>query len=201
MGTKRYKFSRYAMYNSIENHIKELKLQPGKAILIGDSLRGKSKSFKQIQNTALTDMLPKGCDIIAPPYPDVDIQRMPYSEKYFDYVLSDQVLEHVPMPWVAAEEIWRILKPGGITINTTCLIHPLHGLPDDYFRFTPNGLRSLFSHFEILLAEGAGNLEAVFDCFKGGRGGRVVPGTPREKKALKNDGKNLLHVWIIAKRV
>jgi SAM-dependent methyltransferase len=201
MGSKRYKFSRYAMYNSIENHLRKLKLKPGKAILIGDSLRGKSKNLRQIQNTALTDMLPKGCDIIAPPYPDVDIQSMPYEDESFDYVLSDQVLEHVRKPWVATEEVRRILKKGGLAIMTTCLTHPIHGLPDDYFRFTPFGLEVLFENFEkIHLCDGSGNLQMVIDCFQGGRGGRVKAGTPRERKAVSNDGKNLLHVWIIAQK-
>lgn len=200
MGNKRFKFSRYAMYTHIENTLRKMNLRPGKAILIGDSLRGKSKNLNKIQNTALTDMLPKGCDIIAPPYPDVDVQRMPYENETFDYVLSDQVLEHVEKPWVAVDEMHRVLRIDGICIATSCLIHPLHGLPDDYFRFTPRGLGVLFERWDIITADGSGNLEAVFDCFRGGRGGRVVPGTPRETKAMKNDGKNLLHVWVIAQK-
>ena len=90
--SKRLKFSRYAMYNRIEHRIDKLKLEPGKCLIIGDTLRGKSDLSKGVANTALVDMLPKGCEVTAPPYPDVDIQDMPYDDNIFDYILSDVVL-------------------------------------------------------------------------------------------------------------
>lgn len=201
MGSKRYKFSRYAMYSSIEKFLKSSELKAGKCLLVGDSLRGKGDSSIIIRNPAIVDMLPKECEVIAPPYPDVDIQDMPYEDNTFDYVSADQVLEHVRKPWIAVEEVRRVLKEGGLAILTSCLLHPIHGIPYDYFRYTPAGLESLCDDFsKIHRCDGMGDLDMVLDCFKGKRGRTVVPGEPIEERALKNDKINLLHVWIIAQK-
>ncbi len=200
MGSKRYKFSRYAMYSGIENFLNSYELKIGKCLLVGDSLRGKSNEFV-IDNPAILNMLPEECEIIAPPYPDVDIQDMPYEDNTFDYVIADQVLEHVRKPWIAVEEVRRVLKEGGLSILTSCLLHPVHGIPYDYFRYTPAGLESLCDNFsKIHRCDGVGDLDMVLDCFKGKRGRTVVPGQPIEERALKNDKINLLHVWIIAEK-
>lgn len=201
MGSKRFKYSRYAMYNKIEEFFNQNKADiptTGDCLLVGDTLRGKGKGTG---NTAITDMLPKKIKVIAPPYPDVDIQSMPYDDYSFSYVIADQVLEHVQKPGFAADEVRRVLQFGGIAILTSCLLHPIHGIPDDYWRFTPDGLRVLCESFSyIYQCGGMGNLNMVLDCFKGKRGQRVVRGTPIEERALENDGKNLLHVWIIAQK-
>ena len=201
MGSKRYKFSRYDMYSKIEAFLKDYKPEPGRCLLVGDSLRGKGDDTIVINNPAIVDMLPKECEVLAPPYPDVDMQDMPYADKSFDYVIADQVLEHVRKPWIAVEEVWRVLKPGGIAILTSCLLHPVHGIPHDYFRYTPAGLESLCdAFFMIHRCDGMGNLSMVLNCFKGNRGKQVVPGQPIEQLAIANDHINLLHVWIIAEK-
>ncbi len=198
MGNKRYKFSRYAMYNKIEEFFNKSNLKKGKCLLVGDTLTGHKK---QSGNIALTNMLPKGSKVIAPGFPEVDIQSIPYKDNTFDYVLADQVLEHVKKPWIAAEEVRRVLKPGGITVLTSCLLHKIHGLPTDYWRFTPDGLKVLCEKYsDIIQADGMGNLETAIRCLRGKRGGKVVLGTEIEKKALSCDGVNLIHVWIIAKK-
>lgn len=193
MGSKRYKFSRYAMYNNIEKFFKSNELIQGKCLLVGDTLKG-SKG-----NNALTNMLPKGCEITAPDYPGVDMQDMLYGGNSFDYVMADQVLEHVRKPWIGVEEVRRVLKPGGIAVLTTCLMNEVHGIPEDYWRFTPDGLKVLCENFsKIAQCDGMGDLGLVIECLKGGRGQRVIPGQDIEKKALAYDGKHMLHVWIIA---
>jgi SAM-dependent methyltransferase len=188
------------MYTKIEEFLKtQLYLKIGKCLLIGDSLRSKRGDIGVVNNPAITNMLPKECEILAPPYPDVDMQQIPYEDSTFEYVIADQVLEHVRNPWTAVEEARRVLKRGGMVILTSCLLHPIHGIPHDYWRFTPAGLKVLCENFDIIYqCEGIGNLEMAIDCFKGKRGKQVVPGQPMEKQSLMNDNKNLLHVWIIA---
>jgi len=201
MPSKRYNFSRYAMYSSIEKFIKSKQLLSGKCLLIGDSLEGKGNSKIKIRNTAIIDMLPKKCEITAPPYPNVDIHGMPYEDNTFDYVIADQVLEHVRKPWVGVEEIRRVLKSGGLAILTSALIFYVHGVPFDYWRFTPDGLKVLCENFSYIYeCNGTGNLNFVMDIFnkKGGR--RVTPNTDLEKKALACDNKHLVSVWIIAEK-
>lgn len=189
------KFSRYAMYKRIREKLHSLKLKPGKCLLVGDTLEG-SKG-----NPTLVNMLPKSTKIVAPDFPEVDIHDMPYRYNEFDYVMSDQVLEHVQKPWIAMEEVRRVLKPGGIAVMTSCLFNDIHGVPYDFWRFTPNGLKILCEKFsKIHQADGMGDRELVITCLKGKRGHQVKPGSPLEKKAMAYDGKFMLHVWVIAEK-
>ena len=71
----------------------------------------------------------------------------------FDGIISCSTLEHVQFPWLAAVEICRALKPAGLLFVQTHHTYPLHGFPDDYWRFTEDGLATLFSPqigFEII---------------------------------------------------
>lgn len=201
MGSKRYKFSRYAMYTHIERFLKSKKLLSGKCLLIGDSLRGKTKDLTIIDNTAIIDMLPSNCEIIAPVYPDIDIHVMPYDDNKFDYVVADQVLEHVKKPWIAVEEVRRVLKPGGLAILTSALIFYVHGIPHDYWRFTPDGLKILCENFSYIHeCRGTGDLNFMIDVFKNNVKVSVIPGSELEKKAMSCDNKHLVSVWIIAEK-
>ena len=42
-----------------------------------------------------------------------DLQRLSFGDNAFDYVLSSDVLEHVPDPYQAHKEIWRVLQYRG----------------------------------------------------------------------------------------
>lgn len=57
-------------------------------------------------------------------------------------------IEHVRVPWRALAEIRRCLKPGGLVIMTSHWYFPIHAYPDDYWRFTASGFRSLFEDLE-----------------------------------------------------
>jgi uncharacterized protein YbaR (Trm112 family)/SAM-dependent methyltransferase len=75
-----------------------------------------------------------------------DAHWLPFADGSLDGVYSNAVLEHVQRPWRVADEIYRVLRPGGrIFINVPFLniVHDAH----DYFRFTDRGLDVLFSQF------------------------------------------------------
>ncbi len=99
------------------------------------------------------------------PYPEFNVLSLPFKDGEFDAVMSDQVLEHVEGdPHLAINELFRVLKPNGISLHTTCFINPVHGDPNDYWRFTPDALKLLTrQHGEILDVGGWGNpyVEAV----------------------------------------
>lgn len=59
----------------------------------------------------------------------------------FSGVLCSEVMEHVRYPDIALAEIMRALRPGGVAVFTTLTAFPIHGYPDDYRRWTENGLR------------------------------------------------------------
>jgi SAM-dependent methyltransferase len=71
-------------------------------------------------------------------------------------VLSLDTLEHVQFPHRALEEIHRILKPDGIVVLSTVLDFRIHDSPSDYWRFTPDGLKSLLQPFASCCVGSAG---------------------------------------------
>lgn len=79
-----------------------------------------------------------------------DAQALGLADGTFDVVLCTEVLEHLPEPQRAIDEMFRVLKPGGTVLLTTRFLFPIHDAPHDYFRFTKYGLRHLLRHFEIL---------------------------------------------------
>lgn len=93
-----------------------------------------------------------GMDIISIPTVDIvadahDLHM--FKEDEFDRILCTEVLEHLHTPQKAVDEMFRVLKKGGVLILTTRFIFPLHDVPCDYYRFTKYGLRHLLKNFEI----------------------------------------------------
>jgi SAM-dependent methyltransferase len=92
-------------------------------------------------------------DIDAARRPDIigDVVHMSaFADLSVDVVICVEVLEHVSHPQKAVDEIFRILRPGGVVIGSTPFLLGLHEQPRDYFRYTYHGLRLLFSAFEHL---------------------------------------------------
>lgn len=67
--------------------------------------------------------------------------RLPFDEGTFEVVVSSDSLEHFREPTVAMQEVRRVLKPQGLIVIWVPFMHPFHG--DDYYRYTPLGLRLL----------------------------------------------------------
>lgn len=76
------------------------------------------------------------------------MEQTGYANASWDYIISDQVLEHIRRPWKAVAEMHRILQKGGVTICTTCAYNPVHRYPIDCYRFLPQGLEVLFEDFD-----------------------------------------------------
>ena len=72
----------------------------------------------------------------------------------FDAYVAVSVYEHLRRPWVAARAAAEVLKPGGLAYVATHQTFPLHGFPQDYFRFSREGLASIFEDagFAVLSA-------------------------------------------------
>ena len=91
------------------------------------------------------DMVPPS-DIVG------DIHAMPIADASYDCVFCTGTLEHVERPWVAVQEIRRVLKPGGLVHIDVPFMQGYHADPTDYWRFTLDGLRLLCRDFEELEA-------------------------------------------------
>lgn len=48
---------------------------------------------------------------------DLENEPLPYSDKFFDVIFSKSVLEHFYYPEKIVQEMYRILKPGGLSIT------------------------------------------------------------------------------------
>lgn len=75
--------------------------------------------------------------------------RLPFKDNVFDLVVSQAVFEHLPEPFFTAQEIWRVLKPGGRVLVDTAFMQPLHADPCHYFNMTQHGLKQILSGYEI----------------------------------------------------
>jgi hypothetical protein len=79
----------------------------------------------------------------------------------FSGVLCSEVLEHVARPWLALPKLREVMQPGGWIVVTTLTSFPIHGFPDDYYRYTPSGLKLLLEDagFKNVVTENAGHIE------------------------------------------
>lgn len=71
-----------------------------------------------------------------------------FGEASFDAVLAVSVWEHLARPWVAGDQVRRVLKPGGVALIVTHQTFPLHGYPSDFFRFSTHALAVCFEGME-----------------------------------------------------
>jgi SAM-dependent methyltransferase len=77
-------------------------------------------------------------------------ERLPYREGVFDAVISKATFEHVARPWEMADEVYRVLKPGGLVHVDTAFMQPLHADPHHFFNMTQNGVREIFRRFTLV---------------------------------------------------
>ena len=67
----------------------------------------------------------------------------------FGTVICCSVLEHVENIFKMAENITRVVAPGGTLFLSVPFAWRFHGYPQDYWRFTPKALRFLFPEFQF----------------------------------------------------
>ena len=96
------------------------------------------------------DLDMNGSDIPNTIIADITDCRETIPDQSFDIVMSSDVFEHIDRPWLAAAEIGRILKPGGLAITHTLFAWRNHPCPIDYWRYSADCLEFLFSDLECL---------------------------------------------------
>lgn len=75
------------------------------------------------------------------------------SEASVDAIFGISTIEHVAMPWKAALEMNKVLKPGGVLFLATHQTWPVHDEPWDFWRFSQYTWPTLFNEatgFEIV---------------------------------------------------
>lgn len=184
--------TRYAMYQRLEATGPKLPIRRGRVLSISHSLH-------------LAELMGiEPAQAVEANYPEATFTALPYGANEFDFVLSDQVLEHVQGdPFVGVEESRRVLKPGGIAVHTTVFAYPVHGAPGDFWRFTPSALRLLCREFsEVIECDGWGSFDAWLWAHRGMQHVPVphAPWHPLHKVATRNDPAWPMVVWIVARK-
>ncbi|MBU1178790.1 class I SAM-dependent methyltransferase [Patescibacteria group bacterium] len=91
-----------------------------------------------------------GVDVI------LNLHNIDLPDKSVGTVIVLSTLEHVEFARKAVEEAHRILKPNGVLIISSVMNFPIHDYPSDYWRFTPEGFKSLLRPFETSFVEFVG---------------------------------------------
>ncbi len=109
----------------------------------------KTHDFKQYEGVKLGNTTQYGqIDYMS------DIVALPVPDHSFDVVMCSEVLEHVPEPIKALQEMARILKPEGRLFLTAPLGSGLHQLPFHYYGgYTPEWYKHFGKQFHLHVAE------------------------------------------------
>lgn len=186
-------FGRYYMYtqlmNFIDKEFHDKKYTAPKIIELGGS------------NTLIQHMFNSEGYSVAPNYPEVDVTDLKnYADNTYDFVIMDQVLEHVSNPYKAVSEAHRILKKGGWFINTTPFLIEIHEVPVDFWRFTGDALRELTQQFADVEVNSWGNKATVLWQINEERWPSVTEAREGDHFKLHNEEKFPLVYWLYAKK-
>ena len=112
----------------------------GDILLLGSNLsRGVCNEFGN-SRVVQVDIKPmENVDVVA----NAEELTTVFPDNSFDYVVATSMLEHTSRPWQVVSEVFKVLKPSGIFYASVPWIFPLHGEPEDYWRFSMPCLRNL----------------------------------------------------------
>ena len=145
----------------------------------------------------------KPTEVVSANYPEHNMVALSFPDESFDFVFSDQVLEHVAGdPFQAISECRRVLRSGGVAVHTTCFVNPVHGVPQDFWRFTPDALALLHENWSrIIEVSGWGNFDVWDIAVRDGLRFVPVPHAtwhPLHSMAIRNDPLWPIVTWIVA---
>lgn len=106
------------------------------------------------------------------------------------YAIS--VFEHLEKPWIAANVVSSFLQKGGLLFISVPWIWRWHGYPDDYFRYSFSGIKSLFPEIEWIY-QGTADQQGNYTEYI------VRPGNNNrdEKNILRHKGQKYLPYTVI----
>mgnify|MGYP001170877336 FL=1 len=133
--------------NNVINFLDKLKKKNYKKVLIiGGATKGSGTdelwNNKEINIISIDILGTENINYIA------DAHYLPFKNETFDAVWIQAVLEHVMTPDIVVNEIFRVLKDGGIVYSEIPFMQQIHMGKNDFTRFTASGHRFLFRNFE-----------------------------------------------------
>lgn len=116
-----------------QQHRDELALEVGSGITPG---RG---------NTVNLDIAPfRHVDVVG------SALDLPFQDDSFGLLHNAAVLEHVRRPQQMIAEMHRVLRPGGHVYTEVPFLQHFHAWPNDFQRYTTEGLKQAFAAFDVL---------------------------------------------------
>ena len=131
-------------------------------------------------------------------YPEFDICAPLTLETKYDLVLSEQVFEHLRYPNLAIKNVFDLLRPGGYFMLTIPFLLKVHGSPEDFQRWTPDGLRHFLSDagFIDVDVRSWGNRQCVIAYMDY----ESLPPFDPEIHSLDNEPDITMQVWALARK-
>jgi hypothetical protein len=133
-------------------------------------------------------------------YPPYDLHQLNFKEE-FDFFLFNQTIEHLYNPFMAIENIYNSLKPGGFVFTSVPTLNIPHMTPIHFNGYTPMGLAMLFKSvgFEIIEIGQWGNFDYIQYLWKN----HSWPGYDKLSLdgKITNEESNCCQCWILAKKI
>lgn len=124
----------------------------GPVLEIGSRDYGNTPNFRPILSSDYTgiDMLDgKGVDRIVDLSVDFETIDRVLDGRRFSTIICFSVLEHCLDVYKVAQNIQKLLADGGKLLVSVPFSWEYHGFPNDYWRFTPDTIKFLFSGVEF----------------------------------------------------
>lgn len=126
-------------------------------------------------------------------YPEYDVCVKPLSGEW-DVIIAEQVLEHLADPQKALDNMYAMLRSGGVLLITTPFLLKFHPVPRDYSRWTEDGIREMLlrSKFSRVAVSSWGNRECLIaDMTDDDKWTNYRP----HRHSLRNDPRFPIVVW------
>jgi SAM-dependent methyltransferase len=121
------------------------KPREGRTLIVGSHIYGGREDRRKLYPDAV------GVDMVAGPGVDVVADLEDWAmvtdllqPASFDHVECRSVLEHSRRPWLLAQNLEALMKPGATFDFSVPFVWRVHAYPSDYFRYTAEGVRALF---------------------------------------------------------
>ena len=101
-----------------------------------------------------------------------DLRELSFDDGTIGTAICLDTLEHCADPPRACRELARVVRAdGGVCVISSVMLFGIHGYPNDYFRFTPEGFRELLCGFDDVRVCGIGDPAIPREVFGVGRRG------------------------------
>ena len=120
----------------------------GPVLEVGSKDYGNTQNFRalyrEVEYVGVDMEAGKGVEVVH----DLTTGTGPLPLGYFKLIICCSVLEHVRRPWVFADHLQGLLRPGGQLYMAVPWVWRYHAYPDDYFRFSWRGVEELFPELD-----------------------------------------------------